>query len=49
MRFTSWGVNFTVEQASEFVLHCLDCGITVFDTADIYGHHNEVETLLGQV
>ena len=37
-------------QSSQAVIHkALDCGITLFDTADVYGGRGGSETVLGQV
>ena len=38
------------ETATRAVVHaCLDAGITLFDTADMYGNKGGSETLLGKV
>jgi aryl-alcohol dehydrogenase-like predicted oxidoreductase len=37
------------EQAREVVDAAIDCGITLFDTADIYGHGGGSEELLGEL
>ena len=38
------------EAATRAVVHaCLDAGITLFDTADMYGNRGGSETLLGRI
>jgi len=44
---TDWWGDRGEEQAVEMVQHALDCGITYFDTGDVYGHGNS-EELLGR-
>jgi len=44
--FGKWG-NSDVEQARRLVDICLDAGVTMFDTADVYSH-GQSEEILGQ-
>ncbi|MGM0591538.1 MAG: aldo/keto reductase [Halobacteriota archaeon] len=44
---TDWWGDRTEEQAIEMVEHALDCGITYFDTGDVYGYGRS-EELLGE-
>jgi predicted oxidoreductase len=39
MRWGSWGTQFTTTQMQEYILFCMENGITVFDHADIYGDY----------
>lgn len=44
-RMADWGMS--LEQRVRFVEQCVDCGVTTFDHADIYGG-STVETLFGE-
>jgi predicted oxidoreductase len=39
MRWGSWGAHFTATQIQEYIMFCIENGITVFDHADIYGDY----------
>ncbi|HEX4577991.1 MAG TPA: aldo/keto reductase [Edaphobacter sp.] len=45
--FDAWGATGDVAEAKKIVDICMDAGITLFDTADIYSDGNS-ETVLGQ-
>jgi aryl-alcohol dehydrogenase-like predicted oxidoreductase len=44
----NFGIRLDLAAATEVVDAALDAGITVFDTADIYGNRGGSETILGQ-
>ncbi len=43
-----FGVRLDLAAASAVVDAAIDCGVTVFDTADVYGKRGGSETILGQ-
>ena len=45
----NFGMRIDLEATRRVVHKALDLGITLFDTADIYGNRGQSETLLGQV
>src|SRR5579884_1763601 len=45
----NFGARIDLEQSRRVVHKALDCGITLFDTADIYGNRGGSETILGQI
>ena len=45
----NFGGRIDLEATRKVVHNALDCGITLFDTADAYGERGGSETLLGQV
>jgi aryl-alcohol dehydrogenase-like predicted oxidoreductase len=45
----NFGARIDLEATRRVVDHALDLGITLFDTADIYGNKGGSETLLGEV
>ncbi|MHB8451126.1 MAG: aldo/keto reductase [Mycobacteriales bacterium] len=45
----NFGGRLDLEQSRAVVEAALDCGVTLLDTADIYGNSGGSETLLGQV
>ena len=45
----NFGWNTDLEASRKVVHAALDAGITLFDTADIYGGNGGSETILGQV
>src|SRR5579859_1816067 len=47
--FNNFGMKLDVEGTRRVVHKALDMGITLFDTADIYGNAGGSETCLGQV
>lgn len=40
MRLGSWGAALNTPGLQAFVEGCLECGLTLFDHADIYGHYS---------
>lgn len=47
MRWGTWGANFSVDQASNYLKECLNEDIHAFDLADIYGNYT-TEKLFGE-
>lgn len=45
----NFGMRIELEQARKVVFKALDLGITLFDTADIYGKRGGSESMLGQI
>jgi aryl-alcohol dehydrogenase-like predicted oxidoreductase len=45
----NFGQRMDLESATRVIHKALDCGITLFDTADVYGGRGGSETVLGQV
>ena len=45
---TGWWGTFTDDEAIALMHKALDLGITLIDTADVYGGRGESETILGQ-
>jgi predicted oxidoreductase len=39
MRWGSWGAQFSTSQMQEYIMFCIEKGISVFDHADIYGDY----------
>ncbi|MFT6000707.1 MAG: putative oxidoreductase [Neolewinella sp.] len=44
MTWGEWGADYSPNQMSNMIQHCLDIGITTFDHADIYGHYSTEST-----
>src|SRR6202030_3109200 len=44
----NFGMRIDLEDSRKVIHKALDLGITLFDTADIYGKHGGSETILGQ-
>jgi len=40
MTWGSWGKNFSSQEMTDLMLHCLKEGISTFDHADIYGGYS---------
>ncbi len=40
MTWGAWGKNFTIQQMTDLMCHCIEEGITTFDHADIYGGYS---------
>src|SRR2546423_8526787 len=45
----NFGQRMDLESSTKVIHKALDCGITLFDTADVYGGRGGSETVLGQV
>ena len=45
----NFGLRIDLEASRKVIHKALDLGITLFDTADVYGHRGGSETILGQV
>jgi aryl-alcohol dehydrogenase-like predicted oxidoreductase len=45
----NFGQRMDLESSTRVIHKALDCGITLFDTADVYGGRGGSETVLGQV
>src|SRR5436305_12834550 len=45
----NFGQRMDLESSRAVIHKALDCGITLFDTADVYGGRGGSETVLGQV
>jgi aryl-alcohol dehydrogenase-like predicted oxidoreductase len=45
----NFGMRIDLEQSRAVIDQALDMGITLFDTADIYGNYGGSETILGQI
>jgi aryl-alcohol dehydrogenase-like predicted oxidoreductase len=45
----NFGLRIDLEQTREVIHKALDLGITLFDTADIYGKRGGSETMIGQI
>jgi aryl-alcohol dehydrogenase-like predicted oxidoreductase len=45
----NFGMRIDLEATRAVVHKALDCGITLFDTADVYGNRGGSETMLGEV
>ena len=45
----NFGLRIDLEASRKVIHKAIDLGITLFDTADIYGHRGGSETILGQV
>jgi aryl-alcohol dehydrogenase-like predicted oxidoreductase len=45
----NFGQRMDLESATRVIHKALDCGITLFDTADVYGGRGGSESVLGQV
>jgi aryl-alcohol dehydrogenase-like predicted oxidoreductase len=45
----NFGMRIDLEESREVIHKALDLGITLFDTADIYGQRGGSETIMGQV
>jgi predicted oxidoreductase len=43
MRWGKWGAQLSSKELSELINSCIDCGVTTFDHADIYGDHTTEE------
>src|SRR5256885_9546820 len=45
----NFGQRMDLESSTKVIHKALDCGITLFDTADVYGGRGGSETVLGQI
>jgi aryl-alcohol dehydrogenase-like predicted oxidoreductase len=45
----NFGMRIDLQESRAVIDAAIDCGITLFDTADIYGNRGGSETILGQV
>jgi aryl-alcohol dehydrogenase-like predicted oxidoreductase len=45
----NFGMRIDLEASRKVIEHALELGITLFDTADIYGNRGSSETFLGQI
>ena len=45
----NFGMRIDLEASSKVIHKALDLGITLFDTADIYGQRGGSETIMGKV
>lgn len=43
MKWGSWGAKFNADDYLAMIRHCIACGVTTFDHADIYGHYSVEE------
>lgn len=43
MKWGSWGAKFNTSAYLEMIENCIECGVTSFDHADIYGHYTVEE------
>lgn len=43
MKWGAWGAKFNEQDYLAMITHCIECGVTTFDHADIYGHYTVEE------